>query len=160
MRQHRKLVILLAFIITIGSVILVNWYITIEIRRVKQTIFATKTAIEQLNMDETIKYLAPEYQDHWGFNHDSVYQFGKNIFTQTKSIEITIDNLEVLVDEQNALAKFEVKVKVVLSNELYSRLEVNDVFRTGKEINPMRLQLRKSPENKWLISNVDLVEEQ
>lgn len=159
MQRNRYLVILSAAILTILSVILVHWYLTIEIRRVKQTIFSTKSAIEQLNMDTVVQHLAPEYTDRWGFNRETVYAFGKNLFTQTKSIEITIDNLEVLVDDQQATANFDVKVKVVLSNELYSRLEINDVFKTGKELNPMRVQLLKSADNKWLISRVELAGE-
>lgn len=159
MHKHRGLVILLGFIVSIVSIILVNWYVTVEIRRIKQTIFSAKQAIEQLNMDECIKYLADDYTDKWGFNQKTVYTFGKNLFTQTKSIAITIDNLEVRVDDRDAQANFEVQVKVVFSNELFSSLEINDVFKTGKQKNKMRLRLLKSSDNRWQIRYAGLVEE-
>lgn len=143
MKQHRWLVILTGFLASILGVILVTWYVTREVRRVKQTIFATREAIEKLNIDECINYIAEEYTDGWEFNKKTVYEFGKNLFPRTKSIEITIDNLEVKVDEQTAQANFEVQVKVVLTSDIYSSLELRDVFGNGKQKNKMMLRLVK-----------------
>jgi hypothetical protein len=158
MRQHRWLAILAGFIVSILGIIIVNWYATLEVRRVKKIIFATNQAIEQLDMDSCITYVAEEYTDHWNFNRNTVYEFGKNLFAQTKSIEITIENLEVLVDDQVAQAEFDLQVKIVLTNVLYSNIELRDVFGTGKQKNKIMVRLVKTPDAQWQINYVGLVE--
>ncbi|MDI6782484.1 MAG: hypothetical protein QME64_00110, partial [bacterium] len=165
MKQYRWLVILAGFITSILGMILVNWYVTLEVRRVKQTIFAAKQAIEQLNMDVCIGLVAEEYTDRWGFNQKTVYEFGKNLFARTKRIGITIDDLEVKVDDSTAQADFVLQVKVILTSDIYTNLELRDVFGTGKQKNNMFVRLVKSPaklvpiyREQWQISYLGLVD--
>lgn len=158
MRHYRWIFISAGFLVSIASIVLVNWYVMREVRRVKQAIYAAKQAVESLNIDSCMVYIADEYTDGWGFNKQSIYTFGKNLFTRTKSIEITIDKLEVHVDKRAADANFEVQVKVVVTSEIYPTLELHDVFNTGKQKNNLRMRLTKSPEDKWHISYVSLSE--
>jgi hypothetical protein len=157
MKRYRWLFILVGFLVSIAGIILVNWFVMREVRRVKQAIDAAKAAVESLNIDSCMAYIAEEYTDGWGFNKQTVYVFGKNLFARTKSIEITIDKLEVQVDDRAAQANFGVQVKAVLTSEIYPTLELRDVFGTGKQKNKMMLRLVKSSEDKWQINYVALM---
>ncbi|MCX7920264.1 MAG: hypothetical protein N3A72_11815 [bacterium] len=157
-RHSRELVILTGFILSILGLALVTWLANLEVRRVKQTIFAAKRAVEQLNIDAGINYLADEYTDGWGFNKTTVYEFGKNLFSRTKQLEITLDNLSIKVDDRFAQANVDIQIKVVLTSEVYSNLELHDVFGTGKPKNPMMVQLVKSADNQWRIRYLALID--
>jgi hypothetical protein len=111
MSEETKKIIFVVFILFIISIVLVPKLTRIfegEKGKLKRIIYSAKSATEKENLLKCSSYVSFNYSDSYGNDRASLLFIAKNIFNDYDNITLSIRDLEIKVQNQDAIAEFEV----------------------------------------------------
>ena len=104
-----RLILTTAFIIFLSLIIFsqVKTLLEGEKGRIKQIIYAAKTATEQENLFKCISFISQNYTDKYGNDRQSLLLAGKRLFDIYDNIIIVVRQLNISLDTDTAEAEVE-----------------------------------------------------
>lgn len=124
MKKYCLLVLAVVFIA--ASVFVVKKYILVsEKDRVLKTMRMAEIFLERKDHVNFMKHLSTEYLDDYGYTWATLFFLVKNILSQYESISISLDRINIEIEEGNAYVNFTGEVQA-------EKIAAEPLFDTGR----------------------------
>ncbi|MBI5043894.1 MAG: hypothetical protein HZC10_08760 [Nitrospirae bacterium] len=118
MRINKKLFYGILFILIIAvSGIIIKFLLVSEKSRILKVINEGKDAIEAEDVEKCMSYVSLQYADDYGLRYLIVKRILIDVFKEFDGFKVLLDNVEIEVKEDKAVATFDLRIIVTLHNQ-------------------------------------------
>ncbi|MBI5180190.1 MAG: hypothetical protein HZA05_02155 [Nitrospirae bacterium] len=118
MRINKKLFygIIILIIIVIAAAI-IKFILVSEKTRILKIINEGRAAIEAEDVEKCMSYVSLQYSDDYGLKYLIVKRILIDVFKEFDGFKVLLDNIEIEVKEDKAVAAFDLRIIVTLHNQ-------------------------------------------
>ncbi|MFZ3066271.1 MAG: hypothetical protein WA277_13425 [Nitrospirota bacterium] len=118
MRINKKLFygILILIIIVIAAAI-IKFILVAEKSRILKVINEGRAAVEAEDIEKSMSHVSLQYSDDYGLKYLIVKRILIDVFKEFDGFKVLLDNIEIEVKEDKAVASFDLRIIVTLHNQ-------------------------------------------
>ena len=118
MRINKKLFygIIILIIIVIAAII-VKFFLVSEKSRILKVINEGRAAVEAEDIEKCMSHVSLQYSDDYGIKYLIVKRILIDVFKEFDGFKVLLDNIEIEVKEDKAVASFDLRIIVTLHNQ-------------------------------------------
>lgn len=118
MRINKKLFygIIILIIIVIAAII-VKFFLVSEKSRILKVINEGRAAVEAEDVEKSMSHVSLQYSDDYGIKYLIVKRILIDVFKEFDGFKVLLDNIEIEVKEDKAVASFDLRIIVTLHNQ-------------------------------------------
>ncbi|MBI5181784.1 MAG: hypothetical protein HZA06_02600 [Nitrospirae bacterium] len=127
MRINKRLFYGIIFaVIVIVVIIIVKFVFVSEKGKILSIIKEGKAAIEAEDAAKSMSYVSLQYSDDYGLKYLMVQRILIEVFKEFDGFNVILNNIEIEVNEDKAIATFDLRVNVTLHNQQGYLVGTND----------------------------------
>ena len=108
--------IIILMIIVIAAII-VKFFLVSEKSRILKVINEGRAAVEAEDVEKSMSHVSLQYSDDYGIKYLIVKRILIDVFKEFDGFKVLLDNIEIEVKEDKAVASFDLRIIVTLHNQ-------------------------------------------
>jgi hypothetical protein len=118
MRINKKLFYgIVILIIIIIAAIVIKFLLVSEKSRILKIINEGRAAVEAEDVEKCMSHISLQYSDDYGLKYLIVKRILTDVFKEFDGFKVLLDNIEIEVKEDKAVASFDLRIIVTLHNQ-------------------------------------------
>ena len=149
--MNKKLIlyILLIICIALSAFLLIKYRLDFQKRIIRKEILTTKRAVENKDINGTVKYLSPDFA-YEGFDKETIKQELISFFEEFEKINININKIKIRIEKNRATVNFKLVVLVTYQGMMGPVV--------GKITNPARVECLFIKNEEWFLEKITIYE--